>query len=192
MRAKDLPAADRSMCVALIRGINVGGQRKLAMSDVRLLAESLGFTGVQSLMQSGNLLFRSGQRAPAVIEPLFEAAAVKHLRMAVGFFIRTAEEWDEIVDTNPFSAEAKRDPAHLVMMCLKETPGGGHIKALQTSIAGREIVRAAERRLYITYPDGIGTSRLTNAVIEKALGTCGTARNWNTVLKIQAMLARAA
>ena len=67
---------------------------------------------------------------------------------------------------------------------LKEAPGGAAVKALQAAIVGREVVRAVGRQAYIVYPDGQGRSKLTNALIEKHLGTRGTARNWNTVLRL--------
>jgi uncharacterized protein (DUF1697 family) len=65
-----------------------------------------------------------------------------------------------------------------------EAPGGAAVKALQAAVVGREVVRATGRQVYIVYPDGQGRSRLTNAAIEKRLGTRGTARNWNTVLRL--------
>jgi uncharacterized protein (DUF1697 family) len=71
-------------------------------------------------------------------------------------------------------------------MFLRETPPAGACEALQAGIKGPEVVRCAGRHAYLTYPAGIGESRLTNAVIERALGTRGTARNWNTVVKLEA------
>ena len=102
--------------------------------------------------------------------------------------VRSAAEWDDAVAQNPLRGEAKRDPAHLVAMVLKEAPSGTAVKALQAAIVGREVVRAGGKQLYITYPDGQGRSKLTNAVIEKHLGTRGTARNWNTVLRLAALV----
>jgi uncharacterized protein (DUF1697 family) len=69
-------------------------------------------------------------------------------------------------------------------MVLKQAPDAGAVEALQAAITGREVVRAVGRQAYITYPDGIGDSRLTINVIEKKLGSRGTGRNWNTVLKL--------
>ena len=70
------------------------------------------------------------------------------------------------------------------MMCLREAPDAAAVKALQAAIKGRETVRAKGKQAYFVYPDGQGTSKLTIAIIEKMLGTRGTARNWNTVLKL--------
>jgi uncharacterized protein (DUF1697 family) len=71
-----------------------------------------------------------------------------------------------------------------VAVFLKDAPGNGALNALQAAVVGREVVRAAGKQAYIVYPDGQGRSKLTNAVIEKHLGTRGTARNWNTVLRL--------
>jgi uncharacterized protein (DUF1697 family) len=71
-------------------------------------------------------------------------------------------------------------------MFLKSATNAKDVKAVQAAITGSEIVRGDGRHLYIVYPDGIGRSRLTNALLEKKLGIRGTARNWNTVLKLAA------
>jgi len=81
----------------------------------------------------------------------------------------------------------KADPGHLLMLCLKDEPGRDAVTALQKAIVGREIVRAKGRSLYVVYPDGVGTSRLTAVLIERKLGTRVTGRNWNTVLKLAAL-----
>jgi len=182
--------SDNVIYLALLRGINVGGHRTVAMSDLRDLLAQLGFADGRSVLQSGNLVFRSRARPPAVLEPLLEIECEKRLGARTDFFVRTAKEWEAVVAKNPFPADAKRDPGHLVAMFLKSAPDEEHVKALQAAITGPEIVRADGRHAYIVYPDGIGRSRLTHTLIEKKLGTLGTGRNWNTVLKLGA-LARA-
>jgi uncharacterized protein (DUF1697 family) len=132
------------------------------------------------------LLFQCPSRACASLERLLEVEAQKHLNLDTTFFVRTAEEWHAAIDRNPFPAEAQRDPSHLLVMFLKDEVEAKDVKALQAAITGREIVRGDGRQLYAVYPDGIGRSRLTNAAIEKKLGTAGTGRNWNTVLKLGA------
>ncbi len=159
----------------------------VAMSDLRELLTQLGFADVRSLLQSGNLVFRGDNQAPSALEPLLTSEVEKRLGIEVDFFVRTAEEWQGVIAQNPFPAEAKRDPSHLIVMFLKNAPKVEAVKSLQSGISGREVLRADDRQAYIVYPDGIGTSRLTNAVIEKALGTRGTGRNWNTVLKLAAL-----
>jgi uncharacterized protein (DUF1697 family) len=175
------------ICVALLRGINVGGRNLIAMSDLRDLLESLGFTKVRSLLQSGNLVFLSNRRTSATIERLLEVETEKRLGVSVDYHVRTAEEWKSVIARNPFAEEAERDPAHLVVLFLKSVPDAKNVQALQAAIRGPEIVRADGKQVYVVYPLGIGTSKLTNALIDKKLGMSGTGRNWNTVLKLAAL-----
>jgi uncharacterized protein (DUF1697 family) len=172
--------------VALLRAVNVGG-RKAVMASLRAWLAELGFEDARSLLQSGNLVFRS-EPTGAALEALLEREAAPRLGFATDFLVRTAGEWRALVDANPHAAMARDDPGHLVVMALKSAPAAADVAALQTSIQGREVVNSAGRELFITYPDGIGDSRLTIQVIERRLGVRGTARNWNTVTKIAAML----
>ncbi len=173
--------------LALLRGINVGGHKQVAMADLRALLTHLGFLDARSLLQSGNLVFRGNARTGAHLERLLEAEAAKRLHLQTDFFVRTAEEWKALVAQNPFRKEAERDPGHLLVMFLKDAPDVASVEALQAAITGPERVRAEGRHAYVVYPIGIGRSRLTNALIEKKLGTRGTGRNWNTVLKLGAL-----
>jgi uncharacterized protein (DUF1697 family) len=173
--------------VALLRGINIGGHNKVAMADLRALVSKLGLVDVRSLLQSGNLVFRGGARTTAQIEGLLESELNKRLGLHVVFLVRTAEEWEALVAQNPFGEEAKRDPSHLAAVLFKEAPPAAKVKELTAAITGPEVVRTRGREAYIVYPEDIGHSRLTNALIEKKLGIRATARNWNTVLKLHAL-----
>lgn len=173
--------------IALLRGINVAGHKKIAMSDLRELMAHMGFEDPQSILQSGNLLFRSKAQPTGKLEQLLEAGIRKRLSLETHVFVRSAQEWQSVIAHNPFPEEAQHDPGHLVVMFFKSAPEPGNVKALQSAIAGSEVIRADGRQGYITYPDGQGRSRLTNALIESRLGTKGTARNWNTVLKLAAI-----
>lgn len=173
--------------VALLRAVNLGAHNKVAMRDLCELLTGLGMHGARSLLQSGNLVFGSGVRTTGQLEHMLEQSAKERLGLETEFFVRTAGEWDAIVAGNPFTAEAERDPSHLLVILLKEVPDAAAVTALRKAIAGREAVRAAARHAYVVYPDGIGRSRLTTALIEKTLGTRVTGRNWNTVVKLSAL-----
>jgi uncharacterized protein (DUF1697 family) len=173
--------------VALLRGINLAGHRKVAMSDLRDLMARLHLDNPRTLLQSGNLLFDHGSRNAAKLEQLLESETQKRLGLQTDYFVRSAAEWRAIVARNPFPKEASIDPGHLVVVCLKEAPGAGELKSLRAAITGSEVVEADGRHLYVVYPDGIGRSRLTHSLIEKKLGTRGTGRNWNTVVKLHAL-----
>ena len=172
--------------IALLRGINVGGHQAVAMSDLRDMLAQLGFDGARSLLQSGNLVFRSDAQTSADLERMLEGESEKRLGIRADFVIRSAKEWQAVVTHNPFPKEAERDPSHLVVMFLKSAADAKNVKAVQAAIVGREKIRADGRQVYIVYPDGIGKSKVTNVMLEKKLGIRGTARNWNTVLKLAA------
>lgn len=172
--------------VALLRAVNVGG-RSVAMADLRATFAKLGFADAKTLLQSGNVVFTSDKRSSAELEKQLEAAADKHHKMQIEFMIRSAKEWSDIVAANPYPNEAKSDPARLVVIALKSPAKAGAEQALQAAIKGRETVCVSGKNAYMYYPDGQGSSKVTPAVVEKHLGARGTARNWNTVLKLLAL-----
>jgi uncharacterized protein (DUF1697 family) len=176
-----------SLHIALLRAVNVGGTAKVPMAELRALAEGLGFTGVQTLLQSGNLVFRSPADNAADLENQLEAALETQLKVKTTVIVRSAKAWTGLIADNPFAAVAKADPGHLLVMPLKTRPAAHREAALQAAIKGRETARVIGEAAYIVYPDGIGRSKLTIAVIEAKLGVKGTARNWNTVGKLAAL-----
>ncbi|HXV64812.1 MAG TPA: DUF1697 domain-containing protein, partial [Vicinamibacteria bacterium] len=168
-------------------GINVGGHKRVSMAELRSLFDELGFDDVQSLLQSGNVVFRADRTETPALEQLLETAAKERLGIETVFFVRTAAEWKTVVARNPFPQEAKEDPSHLLVMCLHQRPKAAAVKSLEAAIRGSEVLRVSGREAYIVYPDGVGRSRLTNTLIERKLGTSGTARNWSTVVKLAAL-----
>ena len=131
------------------------------------------------------LLRAVNARGSRQLESLLEAGAVADLDLQTKFFVRSAKEWEALVGHNPFSRDAETDPSKVVVVCLEHAPATRAVAALQSSIAGPELIRARGKQAYAVYPDGIGRSRLTLSAIEKALGARGTARNWNTVLRLR-------
>jgi uncharacterized protein (DUF1697 family) len=174
--------------VALLRAVNLGSTNKVSMADLKALLADLGLGNPRSLLVSGNLVFDSEGRTGAQLEQLLEREVKKRLGLDTPIMVRAAGEWSEIIAGNPFPKEAKADPAHLVVSCFKQPLTARAVAALEKAIPGREQIRARGRDAYLVYPDGIGRSRLSAALIEKHLGSPGTARNWNTVLKLAAML----
>jgi uncharacterized protein (DUF1697 family) len=172
--------------VAFFRAVNLGG-RKATSAELRALAADLGLDAARTLLQSGNLVFRSartGDELEAQIERTFAA----RFGFASDVLVRTGKQWRAVLAANPHAEMAERDPSHLVVMALKAAPERTAVAALQAAIQGPETIAAVGRELFIAYPDGIGDSKLTNAVVERRLGVRGTARNWNTATKLGAML----
>ena len=162
--------------VALLRAINVGGHGKLPMAELVQHFASAGFKDVKTLLQSGNVVFDGRGKAPLQLERALES------NVGTDVFVRTPAEWEEVVAANPFRAEAKGDPGRLLVMFLKSEPEADF------EWPGPERMKRIGRQIYIVYPTGAGTSKLTGALIERKLSTRGTARNWNTVMKIAALL----
>jgi uncharacterized protein (DUF1697 family) len=179
--------APETVHIALLRAVNLGGGSTVRMEDLRRWVAGCGFRDVRTWIQSGNVVFR-GPRSPAAeTEHRFEEAIEHAAGYRTSVFVRTAEEWSSVLAENPFPREAVRDPGRLTVLVLKGSPAPSSWAALRDAIVGRETVRDAGRIGYVYYPDGQGRSRLTTSVIERALGTPGTIRNWNTVTKLAEM-----
>lgn len=176
-----------TMRIALLRGVNVGGKTKVAMADLRQMFTDLGVESPQTVLQSGNVVFEGGPGA-AEMERLLERETEARLGLRTAYMVRDAGEWRGLVAHNPFPEEAASDPGHVLAMPLKSAAEPDAVAALRQAIVGRERVEAVGRELYLVYPDGIGRSKLTIKQIETKLGTQGTGRNWNTVLKLAALV----
>jgi uncharacterized protein (DUF1697 family) len=170
--------------VALLRAVNLAGRNRVAMAELRDLLAGLGFTRVRTLLQSGNAVFDTATPGGERLERAIHDALAARLGLPADVLVRDAAEWAEVIARNPFPGEAARDPGHLLVYFLTTVPPVRASAVLQAAITGREIVRTCGRHAYIAYPDGIGRSRVTAAVVERHLGARATARNWNTVLKL--------
>jgi uncharacterized protein (DUF1697 family) len=173
--------------VALLRGINVGGNKMVSMAQLREMLAKLGFEDAKTLLQSGNAVFRGKSTPTPKLEQQLESAMTKHFGMSCDYHIRTAAELDAAIEANPLKAEARKDPSHLLLHFFKAPLDPAKVKAAQAAITGPELVRCDGRHMYMFYPAGVGTSK-ADVVVGKTIGVRGTARNWNTVLKLQRMV----
>jgi uncharacterized protein (DUF1697 family) len=173
--------------IALLRAVNVGGI-KVGMADLKALFIDLGFEDVRTLLNSGNVVFRGKSKTGTDLETLLETEFARREGRPTEFFVRNAEEWNSIIVRNPMTDEAHRDPGHLLVVALKRAPSNQEVEALRAATVGPEVVKADGKQVYIYYPAGVGQSKLTAKLMEKKLGSPGTGRNWNTVLKLAAMV----
>ncbi len=169
--------------IGLLRGVNLGGNKMVAMADLREMVTTLGFRDVKTLLQSGNVVFRGARQATAKLERQLEAELERRLGLSVEIHVRTADEWTGVIGANPFRTEANKDPGHLLVTCFKATLDPVKVKALRAAITGPEVLHADGRHLYMVFPDGVGNSKAVG-LIDRKLAARGTARNWNTVLKL--------
>jgi uncharacterized protein (DUF1697 family) len=173
---------------ALLRGINVGGNKKVPMAELRAMTARLGFDDPKTLLQSGNLVFSAKTQPMAKLEALLEDATKKHIGVECSYLLRSAGEWARIVAANPFPKQAKSDPARLAVTFCRDAPRAAALETLRAEARGAEDFAVIGRELFVWYPDGMGTSKLALALGRNKLGTICTARNWNTVLKVAALL----
>ncbi len=173
--------------IAFLRGINVGGNKKLSMAELRLFLTELGFTKVQTLLQSGNVVFDSAEdRSPQELEIFLADQVEQKFELTTEFVVRTPAEIASVVARNPFPDEAIQDPGHFLVLFMKTVPAEKDIALLQGSIVGREVIQADGKHVYAIFPDGIGDSKLISQ-LDRKLGKTWTGRNWNTVSKLVGM-----
>jgi uncharacterized protein (DUF1697 family) len=138
---------------------------------------------VTTLLQSGNVVFTARGTDKAVAKKLADAIEASHgFRPAI--MVRTAAEVTDAMKRNPFVAAARDDPGHMFVAFMADAPTAGAVERLQAIKVARERLALSGRELFAHYPDGVGRSKVTNAMLERALGVPATARNWNTVGKL--------
>ena len=174
--------------VALLRAVNVGGTGIIRMAALKEICAGLGFKDVTTLLQSGNVVFTARGTDTSVAERLVGAIDASHgFRPAIA--IRTAAELADVIARNPFRAEATGDPGHLLVAFMTAAPKPGAAERVASIKVAKERLHLSGRELFIHYATGVGTSKVTNVVLEKALGVPATARNWNTVTRLAAIAA---
>jgi uncharacterized protein (DUF1697 family) len=157
------------------------------MAELRLLAEELGLEKVRTYIQSGNLLFRASGSA-ASLETRLEGAIMERFGLEVPVIIRSAEQWRVLREQNPFREAAEKEPNRLMLLISKKTPATDAAPALQDRARDGELIEQAGEALWIHFPSGAGTSRLSPSLIDRLAGSPTTARNYRTVVKLQQML----
>jgi uncharacterized protein (DUF1697 family) len=175
----------RDRWIALLRGINVGAARRVAMSDLRALVSNLGYLEVVTLLNSGNLVFRVGGRSKAPPGPAIERAVAAHLGVTPAVIALPAATLDEILRDNPL-AKPSRDPSRLLVAVVRDRATLVKLAALAKQDWGREQMACGPAAGYAWCPDGISAGTVFTAV-NKALGDGVTMRNWATMLKLQAL-----
>jgi uncharacterized protein (DUF1697 family) len=165
--------------------VNLAGTR-LTMADFKRALAAAGYPGAETVAATGNAAIVA-KAADAALEAAIAAALEKTLGQATEVFVRDGAGLAAVLAGNPFPKMAAHDPSHMVVVFLTGEAGAGEVEALRARIKGPEEVAAGPGCLYATYPDGIGRSKLTAAVIERALKLRGTARNWNTVRRMAAL-----
>lgn len=179
--------------VVLLRAVNLGGHGKLPMADFRKLLAELGFRNVETYIQSGNAVF-DAPGPPAKVTKSVAAALEKLMVAPAGVLIRTHDELSRVIAANPYQAEAAADGTKVHVAFLSADPGPRAIPLLDRIVTQyphrRDRYHLSGEILYLHLPDGAAETKFTGKMLDRATGVVGTARNWNTVLKLHEMSKR--
>jgi uncharacterized protein (DUF1697 family) len=178
--------------LALLRGINVGGHNKVAMSDLRDLAAALGLAEVTTYIQSGNLLFSSAEADTAGLADLLEREIASRLGVRPAVVVLSRDELKQVIADNPFPGETNPKCLHAIFH--RDAAGPDHITAVAAAVqrarhtGSRDDAAVIGRTLFLHTPDGFGNSDLAAQLTRSRVQNAGTARNWATVTKLMDML----
>jgi uncharacterized protein (DUF1697 family) len=173
--------------ISLLRGVNVVGRNQIKMDQLRSLYESLKFTGCQTYIQSGNVVFSTRERSLTALPERIEKAIERKFGFRPSVIHRTAAEMRGIIARNPFAKRRDIDPSKLLVGFLAADPHPEACAKLRAINTGCEVVHFAARELYIYFPNGVGRAELSWSTIDRCMKVPITGRNWNTVTKLLAM-----
>lgn len=169
--------------LALLRGINVSGKKKIKMADLRAMLDQHGFTGVATYIQSGNIVFAEKGPPVEVARELREIIR-SHYGFDVPTMVFTAAEWLQFQRNNPFLVKGGVEEAHLHLTILAKAPS----EILHPEVQTKDEYHLQGRAIYLHCPNGYGRTKLTNAFWEKVSGMEATTRNWKSVKKLATLL----
>jgi uncharacterized protein (DUF1697 family) len=172
-------------CIALLRGVNVGGNM-LKMERLRAILADLGFPDARTYLQSGNVVLRA-RGAPADIAATIERRLNEATRLPVSVIVRTSAQLRRVVAANPFAQEAAASPKTVHVTFLAGVASKAGLAAIGRFQAGADRWHAAGSEIYLHCPNGYGRTKLGNTALERAFGVRATTRNWSTVMALDAM-----
>jgi uncharacterized protein (DUF1697 family) len=181
----DRPSGDHvrvmTAWIALLRGINVGGNRRVPMADLRAALEAIGLDDVRTYIVSGNVLFLSRRTEPAALRAEIEAAIEARFGFPVAVVLRTATEMRAVLASDPIAEGSAADPAHRYAVFLSEDPAPERLAGIDPLAVAPDVFVTGDRVIHAWYRNGLQASRLAGLLTDRGLGVTATARNWNTV-----------
>jgi len=170
-----------STVVSMLRGINVGGQKRLHMETLREIYKNLGFSNIRTYVQSGNVVFESTEQEETKLTKRIETSIKQACGFPVEVFIRQAPELKQILAGNPFLNDRNEDPSKLHVTFLYQSPPETAWSKLIPPGDTIDEFAPGEQAIYLFCPNGYGKTKLSNSFFERKLGMPVTTRNWNTV-----------
>ncbi len=174
--------------ISFLRGINVGGHKKIKMADLRGLYAALGLSDARTILQSGNAIFRTEETDHALLQAKIEAGIRAQFGFDARVILRGTAQFRSIFDRHPFSEEQQNQARKIAVVFLSGCPSPGDVDKLRAKNPGREFIHSDGSELFVFYTDGQARSKLDNKRIEKALSLQSSARNWNTCHRLLKLL----
>ncbi len=171
-------------CISMLRGINVSGQKRIKMKDLKTLYESIGFSNVITYIQSGNVIFECHDTEFIESKNQIEKAIRQTLNFPVTVMIRTLNEFQNIIQNNPFLRDGNEDIKKLHVTFLSDAPLESSLNDIETVIDKSDEFVIDGREIYILCNKGYGRTKLTNSFFERKLNVSATTRNWKTVYEL--------
>ncbi|WP_420581834.1 DUF1697 domain-containing protein [Reichenbachiella sp.] len=174
--------------IALLRGINVSGQKLIKMDALRTSLSKLGYDNIQTYIQSGNIVFETSESNQKKIESQIHENIKGTFGFDVPVIVRSQKEWKETFSNNPFVNDRSEEITKLYVTILADAPSQENLKVLEDFHSGPEEFSMVGSNLYLFYANGAGKSKLDHNTIERKLKVKGTSRNWKTTTKLMEML----
>jgi len=175
------------MYLALLRGINVGGNNKLPMDALRDLFVAAGCRDVRTYIQSGNVIFRADPNVVASLPTAVTTRIADRFGFRAPVMLRTAAQLDDVIRHNPFVAEGAA-AATLHVLFLADLPQARRVADLDPDRSPPDAFMARGQEVYLRLPHGAARTKLTNAYVDATLATTSTGRNWRTVTTLRALM----
>lgn len=173
--------------VALLRGVNVGGGKRVPMAALKEVATEIGFRTPVTLLNSGNLVYRAGTVAPSQAEQQLRTALARAVQVDTPVFVRTRAQLATILAENPLPAEAALDPSRLLVTLWDDTVTAAQRARFATAPVVRERFVVGTHAIYLWFPDGMSASVIYEPTA-RPLGGHITARNWRTMEKLLGLM----
>ncbi len=171
---------------ALLRGINVGGHKKIAMTELREVLGRLGYQDAATYLQSGNAVFTCPQQPARKLSLAIEEAIAAEFGKDVRVMIRTGTELAGVLSRSPLPG-APENPSRFFVAFLSAAPDPERVGRIEAESFGADKVWVSGSEAFLWCPAGAAETVLTNSMIEKRLGVAATSRNWNTVSKLASL-----
>ena len=173
--------------LAILRGINVSGQKLIPMKELKALFEAMGFQQVSTYIQSGNVLFQAEEADPKGLASRIESSILNRYQFQVPVLIRTPADLQAALGRNPFLQQSQSDTDKLHITFLADEPAQTRIDQVSQGQYGPDQCHISGKEVFLYCPQGYGRTKLTNTFFESKLGVTATTRNLKTVRRLISM-----